>query len=722
MSNKIRCIFRILVVFIVFTIFKTSTVFAIQLPASNGGGSDGSALNLSIGYIDGYLKAFGGVAVFAAVALVGLRMVLLHNRPEERADSMAAILHIALGAFIIGAALLIAGFLIGTENHMLDSFSKSVETADSKKNTEMSDDSNFMSRALSVPLNAVIDTILGDGEKDGIQKLMGFKAIDKLIFNDGAVTGTEPFSSKEWNSLDYLYLMFIGITSPFILIMVAKTGFSAIKNSNSVTKRIGLKDDIGRWFFSLFVIAAAPVFFRGIVCFFNLMSSAIYQNIIIPTSVSNSSLSIDATSIQKIKTGNVFSTAIVKVIFCYLDVKINIVFLARKIMLSVMYVFTPLAACLWGINRNVNAASIWFGEIITNSAMAFFYGITYTVMCVMINATGATGWFFTMMWMFSMMKISEVLRNSLQGLFCRLSGVNEEDMSKGASGVVGGALMAAKKKTKAVVSSVRRTSGGSYSGSGTTSDAKGNTNYSAMKGKGMERHNNINIDPRKVNHKEKQNPSSSTDAGYKESRNCESNIAAGTSNKRVNPSTGIDNEEKIEPSDTNSQDTISFKDTHNGEDIGKQYHIAHAQSPLEQLSLHRQYYHMLHDNYDNEVGKNGQRNCDMGMNSSGFLNGTEHVNRIKNTQVRKNAAAHAITSTVNRMVQDSQNKNSSLYKINGRPINEKEATKILFGNENTDRNKKGFIRNARINNINGSKEILASTNPYISADTNFKWN
>lgn len=412
------------------------------------------------------------------------------------------------------------------------------------------------------------------------------------------------------------------------------------------------------------------------------MTSAIYQNIIVPTSLSGSSLSIDATSIESIKTGNVFSTAIVKVIFCYLDVKINIVFLARKIMLSVMYVFTPIAAYLWGINKNVNAVSIWFGELITNSAMAFFYGITYTIMCVMINASGATGWFFTMMWMFSMMKISEVLRNSLQGIFARLSGINEQDMGKGAVGVVGGAFTAA----KAVAGAGRKMSLNKYAGTGATADANGNTKYSKMKDKSMERHNGKNSDYVRTSEGQNINGISKADAYISGSRKGKND----------------------------SENSMQHKD------IGGNTNT-NVEKSANKNAAHSQYSDMLYSNYDNEVLKSGQKSSSMGTGGNKVLNAVEAGNRIRNAQVRKNAAGQAIASTVDKMVQDSQNKDSTLYKLNNRPINHNEAAKVLFGNDNTKNQQKSFIRNARINNINGAKQIIASTNPYINADSKLKW-
>lgn len=59
------------------------------------------------------ITAFGGILILASVAMIGGKMILAHNNPDKRATLMDGIAGVALGSFILGAALLIAGFFWG---------------------------------------------------------------------------------------------------------------------------------------------------------------------------------------------------------------------------------------------------------------------------------------------------------------------------------------------------------------------------------------------------------------------------------------------------------------------------------------------------------------------------------------------------------------------------------------------------------------------------------
>lgn len=83
--------------------------------------------------------------------------------------------------------------------------------------------------------------------------------------------------------------------------------------------------------------------------------------------------------LTSIKTGNAITTALVIAMFIYLFVKLNIKFIVRQFTIIIFTIFTPIAAGLWIINKNVTAASIWAGQIIMNIFMQFIYCFLFLI-------------------------------------------------------------------------------------------------------------------------------------------------------------------------------------------------------------------------------------------------------------------------------------------------------------------------------------------------------
>lgn len=373
-----------------------------------------------------YIYLFGGTIVAFAMGLAAIRMILVRNSESKREEAMTTFGKIIVGCSILGSCILLSGFLIGVANHVGSAITNGGSSLANVPSTSITDDDgNFVVKAFANIFISIEKCIF-----NLFDKYFGFLPLDKLIFNSNAnafgVTGTitvPPFTDSEWSNLNYMYLLVSSICAPLVLIMVAKTGISLIMSANRPAQRSGLQEDVCRWLFSLTLIAVGPLLLKGLFLLSSDMTNAVVK--IFNASLGKDNYVTDISMVDSIKTGSALTSAIVKCLFAWKFFQINMLFLVRKIILTAMYAFTPLAALFWGIDNRTQAIQIWFGEVITNATMQFFYAFTFSVMIISLSGSSWKNWFYAIVWIFALVKLAEVFRNSLQGLFTKLAGVDE---------------------------------------------------------------------------------------------------------------------------------------------------------------------------------------------------------------------------------------------------------------------------------------------------------
>jgi hypothetical protein len=378
------------------------------------------------------LYVFGGFATLVGVAMIAFQLILSGNSDKKRTEAMAAFPYIIIGSFITGAAALIAGYIHGLNQDVLSglSISGGAFTTPNALPSVTDDPGNFFVRAITLPINLLVTLLQGI-----LTTTTDFKTINELVFNLNAQTPYAPFTPAEWVRINYVYKLVGSITGGLVLIAIVKTGVSYIFGANSSAKRTALKEEIPRWIAAVFALGLAPFFVEALIIFTNDMVAGLY-NLSKPFISPGSILAIETDFIQRLNTGSVFTTAIAKFLFLYVELNINLIFYARKIIMIVMYEFTPIAILLWCINKNVLAAQVWFGEMITNTTMPFFY--SFTLFAFITASLGSlTNWFLALIWLFMLTSIAEMLRNSLQGIFAMLAGLNEQAASQKALTTVG---------------------------------------------------------------------------------------------------------------------------------------------------------------------------------------------------------------------------------------------------------------------------------------------
>ncbi|AAK80005.1 hypothetical protein BJV85_001831 [Clostridium acetobutylicum] len=379
-----------------------------------------------------YISAFGGISMAFAIIMLGIKMLLGANKKDTRERAMESLGKIAAGGFILGISLILAGFLgwmANTSGIDLNTKNSTYKTDSNKIDKE--DQGTFIQRGVAEVIDAVPKAV-----ENVIDANIGFKPLGELIFSTSK-KGLAPFENQEWENLNYLYTLMCTLVAPLFLIMIAKTGFSMILFSDSVSKKIDLKEELMNWFLCVFLLAAAPLFIQGLFELFNAFTDALNAATKSILGDYSSSPAFKYSLLDSLKTGSPVTTAIVHLLYAWQNIRINIIFLSRKVVLTVMYVFTPIAIALWGINHKVHAAAIWFGEMITNAAMQFFYAFTFTVMIAALGASTWQNWLLALIWITALTKVAEMLRNSLQGFFTKVSGLDETTLGGGALGTVG---------------------------------------------------------------------------------------------------------------------------------------------------------------------------------------------------------------------------------------------------------------------------------------------
>lgn len=253
---------------------------------------------------------------------------------------------------------------------------------------------------------------------------VGFKSYDDLIFNNSNENDSlSPFTEDLWSKTMDWYKVFAIISGSLILIAVIVLAFKIMMAGMNAAKKNEAKESLMRLCFGGIAIALAPIFIRFLIYMNN---SLVY---LLVTAGNGGTLdnSLGNNMLTSIKTGNAIATALVISMFIYLFVKLNIKFIVRQFTIIIFTIFTPIAAGLWIINKNVTAASIWAGQIIMNIFMQFIYCFLFLIYLAFLPSGG--GWAVSLIWAMMILPLADALQNCLQNLTSRIAGVDNEQMT-----------------------------------------------------------------------------------------------------------------------------------------------------------------------------------------------------------------------------------------------------------------------------------------------------
>jgi len=254
-----------------------------------------------------------------------------------------------------------------------------------------------------------------------LQKWTGIKSLNSLLYN-----GFEkpddllPLGSDQWNVINQWFPIMTTLSYGLAIIPLFTAIFKTMYVSINPKAKAEAKESIMR-LFTFGIFTGLSLLFIHVLLYINNSIVYFFAQNVLPTKSPDSVLGMNGV-LQDVKTGSALATAMIIALFVYINVRISIMFIIRKFILITFIIFTPIMSVLWAINKNINAASVWFGEIVTNIFMQSFYAFVFLVFLSIVS-TGK--WFECLIWALTLMPLAEALRNSLQGLMTRLSGVDE---------------------------------------------------------------------------------------------------------------------------------------------------------------------------------------------------------------------------------------------------------------------------------------------------------
>jgi len=263
------------------------------------------------------------------------------------------------------------------------------------------------------------------------RKLLGFKSLDALIFNKG-VENPDVIMNQQWtDAMNNWFKIMQTIAAPVIFIAVIITAFRFIKAAANPKAREEAIEAVERLLLSAMILLLAPVFVSVLLKVNNALVESLKG---VQNGSADNALGLSDTLIGSIKTGSPLLTSLVIILFAFLEFRLNIMFFMRMFSITILYIFTPFVTALWTIEKSVNAAGVWMGEIISNIFMQFAYAFVFTVFLVFVPYMGTGG---TLICAMIIIPMAEMIRNSVQNLWIRLSGFDEAGASMKAAGILG---------------------------------------------------------------------------------------------------------------------------------------------------------------------------------------------------------------------------------------------------------------------------------------------
>lgn len=371
----------------------------------------------------------GLAVILFVIFMLNIVLKLQSNDSQKRATAYKAIIPLVLGFFIMAGSVAISGALKATSESL--KYSQSVPggtEGEEIPNYQVQDEGNFIIESMGKGITSFADSIL-----DFAENTLGMKSFDELFYAQEVGEGGErttnaiaPFTESEWNAIETVYRGFFIVATSIFFIMVAMTGYRIMSGASKMNPREDAYQDLERWFFVLMVIALGPVAIRVMLEILNSMSGSLYN---ITETLRPDSLDY---TFNEITTGNFLLTGVLKLYFAYVFLKINVLFIVRKIMLTLLIPLMPIYAVIMGIKKDTDGFDIYLGEVISNLLTGFVYSLVFMLITILTNfGTSKGGIIFDYIVLTVAFEIAKVIRNSFQNIFTRAGGVDEERMASG---------------------------------------------------------------------------------------------------------------------------------------------------------------------------------------------------------------------------------------------------------------------------------------------------
>lgn len=285
------------------------------------------------------------------------------------------------------------------------------------------------------------------GVIEGLFEWGGFEKLDKLVFLKGYSDEEKknlPWKGDEPGHVRFWFQTLAYVTAPFFAIVIAVAAFKLIYAAANPAARSEAMESLHRCVLVVFIVALAPVMITTVMWICSILVDAIsgaFDHVAaalgMPRAVGDwSAVEVGGTQIV---TGSILGTAIVRLFLAGMFAYLNVIYVMRKVALTVFFAFTPLAAMIWAVRKESTAMPVWIGELLSNAFMPVAHALVLCTILLLcdVKQMGHGTWVTILICFYTLIPLAEVLRNSLQSLFARLAGFNEA----GAAGRIFGAAL-----------------------------------------------------------------------------------------------------------------------------------------------------------------------------------------------------------------------------------------------------------------------------------------
>lgn len=406
-------------------------------------------------------KIFFGFVVFVVIILTGINAITNSYDGKTRAQIIEKFKHIIYGVLLFAVAATIVAVAVNFQETLIeDLYDVDFVDVEAPAVEDSTLETNWLANILEmgfkiigrlleyviqflfnvVSCNVGTTGSMTQYDLNSILFLSDFgDVIDFSATNKAGMTlTTAPFTVEQWDRYTKAYFFLSAVAMPIMLIAIIKAAYDMIINAGNFEKAMTVKKTVLRMVAGIIIVVTGPYLFRTVLTFFNMI---VY---LIPVEFSFDII------IEDIDDANGLIAVGTAFWWIWIKFKIMILFTVRNIMLTVMYIVTPVVIGFWTLSEKTKAFNKWIGETVTNAAMQFCYAMVFFIATIVLSGA-QTNAFFTLLWLSMMMKLAEFFREMFQNLFDKWSGINElgeaEKMlgqaSKFSSGaIVSGALLA----------------------------------------------------------------------------------------------------------------------------------------------------------------------------------------------------------------------------------------------------------------------------------------
>lgn len=275
-----------------------------------------------------------------------------------------------------------------------------------------------------------------------------FKPIGKLVFMQGYTDEQKknlPWEGREPEYVRLWYKTLAYVTAPFMILVVASSAFKLLYAAANPAARSEAMESCQRALVAVLIVALMPVLVSTLMWICSALVDAIsggFNHVAAAAGMPQSTSDWGAADLagRKIVTGSVLGTALVRMFMTGIFAYLNVLYIVRKIALTVFYCFTPIAAMIWVINKRSVTMPVLIGEIASNAFMPVAHALVLCTILLFCNVKEIENgsWVTILICLYTLIPLAEVLRNSLQSVIMQWAGLNEAGVASKTFGAIMG--------------------------------------------------------------------------------------------------------------------------------------------------------------------------------------------------------------------------------------------------------------------------------------------